>query len=600
MRDYLFLFTIGPVQSFISQARKTQDLYSASRILSDLIDTAIKELEAMNCLGADGLIFPNRKIDSKPNRFIALISTDDPKGVGERIEEAVKREFIFLAHKALKENGIAVHPDFDKHIDSFLEVYWAALPYANEYLLKYEEIERSLGAVKNIRSFTQLDEQGRKCGLCGERNVLFYKLTKPDDKKTHIKNPLIIPAKKHQFIKGEGLCAVCCAKRFYQKEKSFPSTAEISLMDTLYQVKQNKEGHALWEQYTKIFKDDFKDDDFNEQLFLEENLTEDYFRKHDLEDYLKQLEHIKKKQKEIRDVVHDKNLKLSKYYAVVVFDGDSMGEWLSGIKIKDKHKLKDFHHALSTALGKFAKFSKNCLTDPMSDQKTGDFLGKAVYAGGDDFLGFVNLNHLFDVLITLRQEFDKQVSHPLAKEFPFEDSDDKISFSAGVAIAHYKTPLSLVLGQARSMEKKAKEVNGKDAVGFTLLKHSGNICETVFKWSYDGEMNMQLMKKLSHALKYWISNKFLYSLREEFLHLFDKDTGMEPDIVEAEIRRLMARLKEKSDISKEETQSLAHRIAALFDHIKAITYRNDNYLENFLSFLEVCNFIARETNHDKH
>jgi len=35
--QYLFLFTIGPVQSFIAQARKTRDLYAGSAILGEII-----------------------------------------------------------------------------------------------------------------------------------------------------------------------------------------------------------------------------------------------------------------------------------------------------------------------------------------------------------------------------------------------------------------------------------------------------------------------------------------------------------------------------------------------------------------------------------
>ena len=36
MSNYLFLYTIGPVQSFIAQARKTQDLWCGSTLLSEL------------------------------------------------------------------------------------------------------------------------------------------------------------------------------------------------------------------------------------------------------------------------------------------------------------------------------------------------------------------------------------------------------------------------------------------------------------------------------------------------------------------------------------------------------------------------------------
>ncbi len=583
MKDYLFLFTVGPVQQFISQARKTQDLYSASRMLSDLIDIALDEL---NVVDSDGLIFPNRMVESKPNRFIALISTDDPKGVGERVETKVKNEFKSSVHDALKKNGIAEHADFDKQIDTFLEIYWVALPYDDNYLLKYEEIERSLGGVKNIRAFSQLSEQGRKCALCGERNVLFYKPSKPNDEKANMANPMIIPERKYQFVKGEGLCAVCCVKRFYEKE-SFPSTAAIALMDTLLKMRRYPKGCELWCRYRNRFEH------FEDQLFFEENLTKLYFKKHDFEQYSDQLHDIQDRQKEIKKFANEKKLKLSKYYALIVFDGDSMGNWLSGEKIKDKQYLKQFHQKLSELLGKFADFSKKCLIDPADNQKTDGFFGKAVYAGGDDFLGFVNLNHLFDVLIKLREEFDKQVSQPIAEKFPFKKDDDRITFSAGVAIAHYKTPLSIVLERARTMEKQAKNVDGKDAVGFALLKHSGNISETVFKWNYDTENTMTLMKNVSDALKYWISDKFLYSLREEFLHLFDEETGIEPDIVEAEIYRLMARRKRKTDISEKQIKDLAHRLVNLFVQFKNL---DCSELSNFLSFLEVCNFIARETN----
>ncbi|MBK6682241.1 MAG: hypothetical protein IPG53_20725 [Ignavibacteriales bacterium] len=40
---YLFLLSIGPVQSFIAQARKSRDLRLGSELLSRLIDTALNE-----------------------------------------------------------------------------------------------------------------------------------------------------------------------------------------------------------------------------------------------------------------------------------------------------------------------------------------------------------------------------------------------------------------------------------------------------------------------------------------------------------------------------------------------------------------------------
>jgi len=70
---HLFLFTISPVQSFIAQARKTQDLYAGSRILSELMKFAHKYITD-NDKNAE-IIFPqitNDKV-SATHRILAII-----------------------------------------------------------------------------------------------------------------------------------------------------------------------------------------------------------------------------------------------------------------------------------------------------------------------------------------------------------------------------------------------------------------------------------------------------------------------------------------------------------------------------------------------
>ncbi len=83
MAEYLFLFSIGPVQSFIAQARKPQDFAAGSQILSELVDLA------MQGLPKDRIIFPSPDIENKPNRFIAVIATDTPQEFGEVVEKKV-------------------------------------------------------------------------------------------------------------------------------------------------------------------------------------------------------------------------------------------------------------------------------------------------------------------------------------------------------------------------------------------------------------------------------------------------------------------------------------------------------------------------------
>lgn len=99
--QYLFLFTIGPVQSFIAQARKTHDLFAGSKIISDLIDAA------MVTVGKNNVIFPDANSDAKPNRFFAKIPTDIiPDGninvFFKSVEIAVRKEWLLIALKAFE------------------------------------------------------------------------------------------------------------------------------------------------------------------------------------------------------------------------------------------------------------------------------------------------------------------------------------------------------------------------------------------------------------------------------------------------------------------------------------------------------------------
>ena len=92
---YLFIFTIGPVQSFIAQARKTQDLYAGSYLLSYLTDHAIDKLKlkATSC----EIIFPYEHLKSKPSRFTASIETEDVKRLGNELKQCVMDEFESIA-----------------------------------------------------------------------------------------------------------------------------------------------------------------------------------------------------------------------------------------------------------------------------------------------------------------------------------------------------------------------------------------------------------------------------------------------------------------------------------------------------------------------
>src|SRR2546421_7004298 len=70
----MLLFSLGPVQSFIAQARKTRDLWLGSFLLSVLMEAGMKGIEEK------ALVFPTdptikKNIPDLPNKYIAIFDT---------------------------------------------------------------------------------------------------------------------------------------------------------------------------------------------------------------------------------------------------------------------------------------------------------------------------------------------------------------------------------------------------------------------------------------------------------------------------------------------------------------------------------------------
>src|ERR1700753_771084 len=196
--NHLFLFSIGPVQSFIAQARKTQDLFAGSQLLSDLCKTGMEVIDKR--YGREAIITPYFDSAAVPNRLLAKID-GDVEALGNDIEAAVKTQFKAIAATTFK--GLTCVPAIEQQIDNHLDLFWLAVPVGNKgYENAYREIENSMGARKNVRRSTQCQyqevttgdilcgEKGRKCSLDGERNIVIYRRSKKEagkslDKKLH-------------------------------------------------------------------------------------------------------------------------------------------------------------------------------------------------------------------------------------------------------------------------------------------------------------------------------------------------------------------------------------------------------------------------------
>jgi len=649
------LFTIGPVQSFIYQARKTQDLYWGSFILSYLNWIAIKGV--IEKYGPDAVIFPELydqplvdcwlkfekqipivndrsdeiQVPTLPNRFLAIVPDANITSLASELEKSVRQEFKTIASLILQIKHLPKPDNFDSQVDHFLEIYWVGVPWFSDestnnkdwqnmldrlktyfpdektakaggmlewlqahgeylpnigtaYSFLYDFTEKALGSCKNMRKFKQNTEQGIKCSICGQRNVLFCRNNYGRYvRQGAVKLPAGFPPKYLQ--NGEGLCGVCftkrCAELYFQEaypkanlEAGFPSTAEIALAVFKENLLQKK-------------KDDFKIyvsgvqrvfgkenvpvvsflphtqrkmggaiksiENIDAEWFIEDNLTPALIKKQlslDKDIEPAKINEIKELLKKLSG--EDKS---TRYYAIIMLDGDNMGKWVSGgfapyfkdIYHQDvwRNLPEDFkgklagqkrlmtpalHAAISTALKNYSlRFVRRVVEE--------EYPGKLVYAGGDDVLAFVNLNCLCKVMVKLRAAFSGHLDKELNVDFNTEATGyvdfgnelaltmgEKATASMGVCIAHYKTPLGEVLKQARFMEKRAKDTEkNKDALAIALLKHSGEIIETVFKWKYSwtpAEGTAGFLQQLVDVLsRQEFSDKFAYILRNEFSRL---------------------------------------------------------------------------------
>lgn len=257
-------------------------------------------------------------------------------------------------------------------------------------------------------------------------------------------------------------------------------------------------------------------------------------------------------------------------------DKEERTTFMEGLKKYISRKLLTpaIHASISTALRNYAiEFVRKIVEE--------EHLGKLVYAGGDDVLAFVNLKDLFDVMQKLRWAFSGQIKVEnweikvdLGNQTGFVEKDGKYiltmgpeaTVSMGVVIAHYKTPLQIVIQKVFEMEKKAKK-EGKNRFAICLMKRSGEERIALAEWKYDDkEDTIKALKEIAKSFdeenkEGYIAKGFIQKFATEFAHLKDKEgcfIGTE-DIVNNEILRLLDRsynFPKEQKISEEDKKKM--------------------------------------------
>ena len=154
---YLFQISIGPVQAFIQDARRTRDLAFNSSFLSGLARVAAQKITSQD--RAASLIFPAGNFTDVPNKILAyieLLPSDLAKAVKQAINDRVQ-EYWNYVDKRIKQPFAREMAKLQ--IDDLVEFTWAAVPFdraTGSYWIARQRLDALLAARKNTRDFRQV------------------------------------------------------------------------------------------------------------------------------------------------------------------------------------------------------------------------------------------------------------------------------------------------------------------------------------------------------------------------------------------------------------------------------------------------------------
>lgn len=490
--EAILIFTFSPIQPFIAEARRPNDMYTGSRILVNLARAAGQVVEMQ-------LVYPPKLTYDMPNRIVAKVPWGEVEDLAGKMTNALLDKWKVLAEGAKAEfsklgaKNPDVQPDslwnsiWARQIDpeGYWEIYWSAAKIDGTYPEAYLKADRALAAVKRTRRFKPSEEQGVKDSLSGVRSALRTQAL--DAKKYWAAVSGMTTAAELRPDGREVLDAFGVIKRFNAIAKTpvnpylgFPSTSSIASIPFLESVVQNTPDKVKW--YRKKLEELFDSDPQNKgRLFRVRDRNDpwpydgDFFYPEtlELENLAKEyhLEHpdsqkLKQAQTGLADL--RKNQSPSPYYAIVVLDGDSMGEKVNQCLLtSDPEKA---HNKFSELISKFAEQAGNMILYPR---------GLMIYNGGDDVLAFAPIDQVVEIAGELAAAFTR-ITGELANVYPNLKAG---TVSAGIAIVHHRYPLAAALRAARDAEHDAKYAHPeKNMLSVRLLKRSGAPLKMFGNW----------------------------------------------------------------------------------------------------------------------
>lgn len=566
MSEQYFHFTIGPVQAFVAQARRTRDFWAGSFLLSWMASVAMKSVASqggeiefpqpdtayLKWLEGEGEGLPPQQ-GSIPNRFKAARARVPESFDPQQVTQDIQAAWAALAEQVWQMD-LSRLPDtfqqpartvWDRQVGHFWEISWCLSPERNATNL--------LDRRKNWRTYCPPAEPGVSCMMMEGWQELSGQI-RPGREVNRFWQQLTQHAGKgidKDLRSGETLCAIAFIKRrfariFEQLDLELGSSEKGQAWSLrgwalpLNVPSVNYMAAAPW--LARVIDQARDDNDLHESLRLMDYDLSGLESRPSREGHNLNL-------KRIEDACAKANIgnwhtvngryfyqdELSLMQARTESAEDqellkSVQRHLHRIEAKAGHRPSDFYAILlmdgdslgsqmsdgrkqtgiSNALNRFTR------DVPEIVRQHSGFL---VYAGGDDVLALLSVDDSLACAEALRNHYNacfEQVNQPLHSD-PIQTS-----LSGALLFCHYKSPLTQNLGKAHPLlDEIAKERTGRNSLAIAVWKPGGLHCQWSSPWEReDGVYCAPLLQRLAADLMSYqaedgqFSRKFMFKLEQ--------------------------------------------------------------------------------------
>jgi CRISPR-associated protein Cmr2 len=314
-------------------------------------------------------------------------------------------------------------------------------------------------------------------------------------------------------------------------------------------------------------------------------------------------------------------------------DGDDMGKWLGGDRAvtlaetlhpeaegwlrdsvrsvesllsKERRMTPATHAAISRACGAFALSVVPALVQR--------YLAYLIYAGGDDLLALVSLDHALELTRELRLAFGGHLAIEdglEAKEFSkghgfyrvagevVQTFGHRAGLSGALVVFHHKYPLQAAVEESRlALEERAKKPP-KDMLALSIIRRSGQATRCRLRWKNEaGTIDaVKDLARVSEVFEKGLLSPRLVSSLANLLHRPEARTGRLPtqavhDLMRRELDRHWTKDEARmAGLTDEEGEKARTDVGAAIWRLRDQVPDQDQ--EEWLATLEAAVFLAR-------